>query len=43
MDWDMIVGYNFRIDTDSCFLPAQAAMTLYQDDQFSWLSSGTPL
>ena len=31
MDWDMIVGYNF--------LPAKASMTLYQDDQLSWLSS----
>ena len=30
MDWDMIVGYDF---------PAQASMTLYQDDQLSWLSS----
>ena len=39
MDWDMIVGYNFMMETDSGVLPAQASMTLYQDDQLSWLSS----
>ena len=39
MDWDMIVGYDFMMETDSGFLPAQASMTLYQDDQLSWLSS----
>ena len=39
MDWDMIVGYNFIMETDSGVLPAQASMTLYQDDQLSWLSS----
>ena len=33
MDWDMIVGYDFMKDTDSGVLPAQASMTLYQDDQ----------
>ena len=27
------------METDSGVLPAQASMTLYQDDQLSWLSS----
>ena len=31
MDWDMIVGYDFMMDTDSGVLQAQASMTLYQD------------
>ena len=39
MDLDMIVGYDFMMVTDSRVLPAQASMTLYQDDQLSWLSS----
>ena len=39
MDWDMIVGYDFMMETDSSVLPAQASTTLYQDDQLSWLSS----
>ena len=39
MDWDMIVGYDFMMETDSGVLPAQASMTLYQDDQLSWLST----
>ena len=39
MDWDMIVGYNFMMETESGVLPAQASMTLYQDDQLSWFSS----
>ena len=39
MDWDMIIGYNFMMETDSGILLAQASMTLYQDDQLSWLSS----
>ena len=39
MDWDMIVGYDFMMETDSGVLPAQASITLYQDDQLSWLSS----
>ena len=39
MDWDMIVGYDFMMETDSGVLPAQASMTLFQDDQLSWLSS----
>ena len=39
MDWDMIVGYDFMMETDSGVLPAQASMTLYQDDQLSWLWS----
>ena len=39
MDWDMIVGYDFMMETDSGVLPAQASMTPYQDDQLSWLSS----
>ena len=38
MDWDMIVGYDVMMETDSGVLPAQASMTLYQDDQLSWLS-----
>ena len=39
MDSDMIVGYNFIMDTDSGVLPAQASMTLYEDDQRSLLLS----
>ena len=39
MDWDMIVGYNFMMETDSGVLLAQASINLYQDDEFSWLSS----
>ena len=39
IDWDMIVGYDFMMETDSGVLPAQASMTLYQDDQLLWLSS----
>ena len=39
MDWDMIVGHDFMMETDSGVLPAKASMTLYQDDQLSWLSS----
>ena len=39
MDWDMIVGYDFMMETDSGVLRAQASMTLYQDDQLSWLLS----
>ena len=39
MDWDMIVGYDFMMEADSGVLPAQASITLYQDDQLSWLSS----
>ena len=39
MDWDMIVGYDFMIETDSGVLPTQASMTLYQDEQLLWLSS----
>ena len=35
----MIVGYDFMMDTDSGVPPAKASMTLYQDDQLSWLSS----
>ena len=35
----MIVGYDFMMETDSGVLPAQASMTLYQDDKLSWLSS----
>ena len=33
MDWDMIVGYDFMMETDSGVLTAQASMSLYQDDQ----------
>ena len=39
MEWDMIVGYDVIMDTDSGVLPSQASMTLYQDDQLSWLPS----
>ena len=39
MDWDMIVGYDYMMETDSGALPAQASMTLYQGDQYWWLSS----
>ena len=39
IDWDMIVGYHSTMETDSGVLQAQASMTLYQDDQLSWLSS----
>ena len=39
MDWDMIVGYDFMMETDSGVLPAQGFMTLYQDEQLSWLLS----
>ena len=39
MDWDMIVGYDFMMETDSGVLLAQASMTLNQDDQLSWLWS----
>ena len=39
MDWDMIVGYNFMIETESRVPPAQASMTPYQEDQLSWLLS----
>ena len=39
MDSDMIVGYDFTMETASGVLPAQASLTLYQDDQLSWLPS----
>ena len=39
MDRDMIVGYDIMMKTDSGVLPAQASMTLYQNDQLSWLST----
>ena len=39
MDWGMIVGYDFMMETDSGVLLAQASMTLYQDNQLWWLSS----
>ena len=39
MDWDMIVGYNFIMEMGSGVLPAQASMSLYQDDQQPWLWS----
>ena len=39
MDWDMIVGYHFMMETASGVVLAQASMTLYEDDQLSWLSS----
>ena len=39
MEWDIIVWYDFMMETDSGILPAQASTTLYQDDKLSWLSS----
>ena len=39
MDWDMMVGYDLLMGTDSVVLPARASMTAYKDDQVSWLSS----
>ena len=39
MDWDMIRGHESMMETDSGVLPAQASMTLYQDDQLFWLLS----
>ena len=39
MDWDMIVGYEFIVETDFGVLPDQASMTLYQHDRLSWVSS----
>ena len=38
MDWDMIVGEDFIMETDSGVFPTQTSMTLYDDDQLSWLS-----
>ena len=38
MDWDMIVGYDFMMETDFGVLPAQAFMTLHQDDPLLLLS-----
>ena len=35
MDWDMIVGYDFMMETDSGVLPAQASMTQYHDQHLS--------
>ena len=42
MDWDMIVGYDFMMETDSGVLPAHGSMTLYRDDKLSWLWSPDP-
>ena len=39
MDWDMIVRYDCMMETDSASLPAQATMTLYQEDGHSWPTS----
>ena len=39
MDWDLIVRYDFMMETDSGVFPAQSSMTLYQDNQLSGLSS----
>ena len=39
-DWDMIVGYDFMMGTDSGVLPAQASMTLYQDNQLFFALNG---
>ena len=32
MDWDMIAGYSFTMETDSRVLLAHASLTVYQDD-----------
>ena len=32
MDWDMIVGYDFMMETESGVLRTHSSMTLYQDD-----------
>ena len=39
MNWDIIIGYDFMIESNSGVVPAQASMTVHQDDQLSWLSS----
>ena len=39
MDLHMIIGYDLMMETDCGVLPAQASMTLYEDDHLSWLSS----
>ena len=39
MEWDMILGYDFMVDTDTGVLPAQSSMTLYADDRLLWLST----
>ena len=39
MDLDMILRYNFMMETDSGVFVAQASATLYQNYQLSWLSS----
>ena len=38
-DWDMVVGFQFMMETDSGVVPAQASMTLYQDDRLLCLLS----
>ena len=38
MDWDMINGRDFMMERDFCVVPAQACITLYQDEQLLWLS-----
>ena len=39
IDQDMIFRYDFMMETNSAVLPAQASLTLYQDDQLLWLLS----
>ena len=39
MQWDMIVGYDFMIETHCGVLPAQASITPYLNNQLSLLSS----
>ena len=39
MDWRIIDGYEFMMETDYGVLPAQSFRTLYQDDPLSLLSS----
>ena len=36
MEWDMILGYGFMVDTSTGVLPAQSSITLYRDDRLPW-------
>ena len=36
MEWDMIMGYTFMVDTNTRVLPAQSSMILHQDDRLLW-------
>ena len=39
MEWDMIIGYDFMVDTSTGTLVAQSNMTLYRDDRLLWPST----